>query len=399
MRIFLINPSEKRILENAGDRVPLGLLSIAANLRKNNYDVKVFDLNHTSNYDFQESFVKDKPEAVGISVYTSPSYKEAIKIAKPLKGLTRLIGGGYHATAMPETLLPYFDAVVLGEGENSFIDALHKNGTIPQNYPDLKKLPNPARELLDMSNYGVEQSGKRTATLISSRGCFGRCSFCFNMSKKVRFEPLDKMKQQIDQVKKEGFESIYFVDDIFTMGKKRMEEITNYVCEKEMPFRITTRADLINRSKLEILANNGCEWLSLGIESGDNEILKKSNKMMTTKDNYEAVRLANDYGIKTKGFFIIGLPSESKKTARKTIDFSLELKDIGLKKADFYYLCPFPGTPIWRTPEQFGIEIMDYNYTKYLQIGKEAKCYINTEHLKSFEIEEFVKEAKEEWKN
>ena len=58
----------------------------------------------------------------------------------------------------------------------------------------------------------------------------------------------------------------------------------------------------------------------------------------------------------------------------------------------------FPGTPIFNTPEKFGIEITDKDYTKYLQAGKTAHCYINTEELKASRIEELVSEAKERWK-
>jgi radical SAM superfamily enzyme YgiQ (UPF0313 family) len=398
MNCYLVNPSEHKILENAGDRVPIGLLSIAANLRNRGHDVRVFDLNHTPNDYFFSSFMYDKPDVTGISVYTSPGFKEAVKIAKVLRGKTRLVAGGYHATALPESLLPYFDSIIKGEGESSFMTAMKKDGIIEYEVPNLDELPNPARDLLDMSKYGIEQSGRRTATLITSRGCPYNCAFCFNMERHVRFEPINKIKRQINQVASEGFQSIYFLDDVFTLDRDRMEEITNYAKEHKLPFRVTTRANLVDDSRLEILSKNGCEWLSLGIESGNNRILKNINKGMTTKDNEKAVELAHKYGIKVKGFFVIGLPGETERTAKDTINFSQRLKKKGLTSADFYYLTPFPGTPIWNNPEKFGIEITDLDYTKYLEAGKGARCYVNTKGLKAGRIEELVEEAREKWK-
>lgn len=391
---FLVNLSEKHMLENAGDRVPIGLLSIAAN----NPNTKVYDLNHMSQNDFFKEVDKYKPESVGVSVYTSPQLNQAREIGNYLKNKTHLIAGGHHASAMPKSLIDTYNSVVIGEGEIMFDLASRFNG-IFSGEPNLDKLKNPDRSLLNMNNYGIDQDGKRTATLISSRGCYWDCSFCGKIPNSVRYESLDKMKEQIDSVKNEGFDSVYFLDDIFTVNEKRMIPIIEYMKKKDLPFRVTTRANLLNDSKLEKLAKNGCKWLSMGIESGDDEILGKSNKGMNTSQNYDAVRMATENGIKTKGFFIIGLPGETEETAKRTIEFSQSLKNSGLTSADFYYLTPLPGTPIWKNPEKFGIEIIDKDYTKYLQAGKNAKCVINTENLKSERIEELVNEAKELWKS
>jgi radical SAM superfamily enzyme YgiQ (UPF0313 family) len=389
--IYLINPSEKAILPRAGDRPPLGLMYIQAN----NKNTKIYDLNHDKEQDLFRDINVNKPKAVGISVYTSPIFKEAVNLSKAIRLLDKdikLIAGGYHASVMPDSLLPYFDTVVIGEGEEVFDRALNNNGIISNGLIDLNNVKSPKG--VNLINYGINQSGKKTGTIITSRGCPFDCSFCGKIYSKIRYEPIENVLNQIEDYKKANFEAIYFLDDVFTLNEDRMKSIVEQV---KMPFRVTTRSDLINESKLEILARNGCEWLSMGIESGNNEILKKSNKRMTKEQNERAIILANKYGIKTKGFFIIGLPGETKETARQTIDFSLKLKNGGLTNADFYYLVPFPGTDIWRCPSRFGIEIIDRNYNNYLQTGNGAKCVINTKHLKSWEIENLIGEAKREW--
>ncbi len=378
------------------------MLSIASQFQAQGEEVKVFDLNHKDPVEFWKEFHDEKPDIVGISVYTSPIVQDAKDLAHAMKGNAthkpKLVAGGIHATHMPESLTDEFDLVIRGEGENGLEAMKNQTGIVTLPSPDLNKTANIDYNLLDMSNYGIDQNGKRTGTMITSRGCFGNCAFCGKLERKIRFEPLDKVFNQISSLKAKGFESVYFLDDVFTANKDRMEKITDYAKKEGMPFRVTTRADLLDDKKMQILAKNGCEWLSIGIESGDNEILKKSNKGMTWEENQYAVQLATQYGIKTKGFFIIGLPGETEFTAQKTISFSKNLKNMGMAQADFYFLTPFPGTPIWNNPESFDIEITDRDYTKYLEAGKGAKCYVNTKELKAERIEEIVKEAKAIWK-
>jgi len=396
-KIVLVNPSEQGILENAGDRMPLGLLSVATNMVELGNTVDVFDLNHTPEADLYDHIKRDKPDAVGISVYTSPIANRAIEIANKISSNSlRKIAGGYHATAMPHTLEPYFDSIVVGEGENGMQDALSLDGIVTGTTPDLNRMSSPIFNFLDVNNYNLQQSNKRTATLITSRGCPNACAFCGKMDRNVRYEPVRKVRSQMEELKDLGFEAFYFVDDVFTKDIGRVEQILK---GNTTPFRATTRADMTSDKAYQVLARGGCDWLSFGIESGDDSILRRSRKGMTTKDNLNAIRSAHDAGINTKGFFILGLPGETKETARKTIDFSHKLRDNGLTSADFYFLTPFPGTPIWDNPEQFGITILDRDYTKYLQAGKKARCVIKTRDLGKTRLESLVKEAQESWKS
>jgi radical SAM superfamily enzyme YgiQ (UPF0313 family) len=407
MAIHLVNPNESRILENAGDRLPIGLLSMAGSLKQNGHDVEFYDLNHGDGNDTGETFARlmrnlmnDSNAVVGISVYASPIYPEAMQILRHIKQFAKkTIAGGYHATAMPETLVSNFDSVVIGEGETGIEKALVLDGLVKAFPPDLERIPNPLYELAEIERYGLMQSGKQTGTLITSRGCPYHCAFCGRMDGLIRYEPLPKVREQIDEFWWKGFGALYFLDDVFTLRSDRMEEIAKHANHKGMPFRVTTRANLVDAKKLEILADNGCEWLSMGIESGSDEILKRANKQMTTQQNYDAIKLAKERGIKVKGFFILGLPGESEDTAKQTIEFSHRLREIGLTEADFYFMTPFPGTPIWEKPDAYGIRINDFDYTTYLEAGKGAHCVIDTEYLRAPRIDELVVEARKSWKN
>jgi len=396
--IHLVNPSERSILESAGDRMPLGLLSIATELKRQGKDVKVFDLNHTDREKYFDHLIKDKPEAVGISVYTSPMYELAIDLSENVNGISpksRTIAGGFHATFMPETLVDDFDSVVVGDGETGIVQALDKKGIVYADKYDLSNAPNLDFSFLDTLNYGINQSGKRTATIITSRGCPYLCAFCGNADRTIRFRDQDAVKHEVKDLENLGFNAFYFVDDVFTANRKRMIQILK---STKLEKRVTTRANLTDSATLDDLAKEGVNWISFGIESGNNEVLELSNKGMTTYQNEQAVFGASTRGINTKGFFIIGLPGETEKTAKQTIDFSLKLRDLGLNQADFYYLTPFPGTPIWNDPDKFGIKIRDRNFRNYLQAGRGAKCHVDTIGLKAERIEELVNYAREQWK-
>lgn len=392
--IYLINLNEKDMLDNAGDRVPIGLLSIGTYLHNKGIETKIWDLNHDSENEMFNQMEKDNLTTIGISVYTSAHYKESIRLANKFPKDIRKIAGGHHANALPYSLSRYFDSIVIGEGENTILRAINENGIITGERVNLNRLSRLNRNLVDMSRYGIS-SEHRTATMITSRGCPYGCSFCGNYLKEVRFHPVEQITEDIKELEDEGFDSIYFLDDLFTANRKRLEQIVSNV---SLPFRATTRANLLDDQKGYTLGQNGCEWLNIGVESGNDEILNKINKRENTATIERAVKIATKNGIKTKGFFIIGLPGETEQTAHQTIDFSLHLRDLGLRQADFYYLVPYPGTAIWKNPKEFGIKIIDRDFTKYMQIGPKAKCVIETESLSSKRIEEIVEEAKEQWK-
>lgn len=399
--VILINPSSKHILKNAGDRPPLSLLYLGNVLKINGHNVRIRDMDHYS-YDLLDKEIDEfKPDYVGVSVYTSPIYPEAIELGKRLKGRCKTIAGGYHATALPKSLTPYFDSVVVGEGEIAlpYIIEYGIEGIVYGEKMNIEQIPFPARDMINMSEYNFKQDGRKATTLLSSRGCPNRCVYCGNMNRQVRFHPIDFVTQEIEQLKRMGYNDLYFYDDNFVSNKKRTEMLLYNIGDMDINYRIVTRAETLDERIVSLLKGTGCSWVGLGIESGVDERLKDVNKNMTTKDNLNAIKLLYKYDIKTKGFFMFGLPNESIKDAKQTIGFSKVLKGEGLTSADFYIMMPFPGTPIWNNPEKHGIKILDRDYTKYLEAGIEKpKAFHRTKFMSSKEIEEMRNLAEEEWK-
>jgi len=148
------------------------------------------------------------------------------------------------------------------------------------------------------------------------------------------------------------------------------------------------------------MRNAGCDIISLGLESGNNEVLKKMEKFMTTDIQKKGVEMCHKAGIKVKGFFIIGLPGETWETAIDTIEFA---RSLNLEYADAYILTPFPATPLWENPEKYGIQIIKpegSDWSKYYQVGKGGEYFVNIKHnnLNEEQLRALIKKFRDEVK-
>jgi len=264
---------------------------------------------------------------------------------------------------------------------------------------NINELPLPARDLLDMKNYNLMQDGKRTATLITSRGCTGVCAYCSRKSlgNKFRANTPRKVIQEIKRLMEYGYESFYFLDDMFTYDNERAEEIADLIIKEglNITFRITTRADTVDYDLLKKLKSAGLVMLSIGIEHADNEVLKKSLKNMTIEQNEQVIDWCNELCIEVKGFFILNLPGATEKTICKTLDFA---KRKGLKYADFYMLTAFPGSSLWNFPDKFGMRLLDDNFHFFQAwMGKYPQINIDSKELPKEKIIKLWGEVMQEW--
>lgn len=417
-KLAIITPNEKRFLQDAGDRMPLGALHVATSAERAGHDVRVYDMNHTTREQLFNAIENTRPDVIGYSVISSPSYHDMRNLSYDMRRLSPnslQVVGGYHSMARPQDFEDA-DYIVKGDGEETINFILSEGLTTNHpNYPfdlssknrvvmndvqrtDVNKIPFVNRRLLNTDNYQMQQDGKRAATLISSRGCPFTCIFCGNYDRKVRFRNPENIRGELADLKDMGFEALYFLDDAFTAKKKHAKEVSDVVADFDMPFRVTTRADLLNEDIVSYMSNRGLEIASLGIESGNNEVLRNCNKKMTTDDNLKAVQLLHQYAVKTKGFFIFGLPGEGPKEAEQTIEFAKRLKQEGLNSADFYAMTPFPGTPISNNPEKYDGKILHENWGEYLEAGKmSVNLAWETSTLSAEQIKYFINKAKEEW--
>lgn len=375
MRIALISPMWK--VENSYP--PLGLAYIGAVLEKNGYEVKIFDLTlspETSLDNKMKEIVEFFPNVVGISAM-SHSYDNAIKIAEYLKDSTgaKIVLGGPHPTIMPGDTLENksVDFVIMGEGEETFLEMCQsfstgkfygidglcykEDGKIitqPKNnfILDLDSIPFPARHLMKMGDYAlIDDYGDKMATVVSSRGCPHRCTYCYKGLFGVSYRQRSP-KNIIDEIKScmknFGYRSFYFVDDLFTMNAERVDSLTRAIKEEKLNIRWQCLARVNNATPqmFKQMKSAGCYKVHFGIESGDQDIINKVKKGITLDQVRNAVKCCKDADIRTKGYFMLGLPGDTIETMQHTLDFAEELR---LDDAMFSITTPFPGTELWNS--------------------------------------------------
>lgn len=403
MKVLLIQPNYRRIYAYAKTKditpifPPLGLAYIAAVLKRNNIEVRILESNaHDLDHEQIKEAIKDYgPDIVGITSTTS-LIEEAHEIANLCNKDIKVVIGGIHASSMPkETLEKFkrFDYLIFGEGEFSFLELVEnekvenikglcykKDGKVICNEPrelnkKLDDLPLPARELLPMEKYFSAGSRyKPNDYILSSRGCPYGCVFCADHlvhGKMFRYRSPENMIKEVEELVKKGVKDFDFVDDNFTFLYKRVDDFCDMMIKKKLNKKIKwrcsngIRVDKVDLKLLKKMKKAGCYMVSLGIESGNQEILKKMKKNIKLEQVRQAVKWCNQAGIETRGLFMFGNLGENKETMRDTIDFA---KSLDLDTATFHITIPFPNTDYWKIIMDEG-EIYPKNYRDYIAYG------------------------------
>jgi radical SAM superfamily enzyme YgiQ (UPF0313 family) len=375
LKIALVNPSHP----GKYSQPPMGLALIAAILEHKGYPVKIVDANALELSPENISHHVNDMDVVGLTAMT-PTIGVATKVALHLKRSNPnliIILGGAHGTLLPEETLariPQIDVVVKGEGEKTIIDLLQcleikqpldtvsgiafrkgneiistpsKNESI-----DLNSLPFLAYHLLPYKKYKPHPPHGRAfpfAAVITSRGCPYRCSYCSKpvFGYKFRTQSDERVLEELTYYKKSfDVKEIAFYDDVFTLDKKRVHAIADGILKRNLRicWSCETRVNLVDKELLRHMKMAGCYAIAYGIESASQEILDILNKSITPEQVEEAIRITQDAGIQTIGYFMIGSPGESEKTIKKTIEFAKKLK---LDFAQFSITMPFPGTKLY----------------------------------------------------
>lgn len=234
----------------------------------------------------------------------------------------------------------------------------------------------PARDILPPSIYRLPD-GKPYTLVLASRGCPYACPFClatFMNGKIHRKRSADSIVDEISSiVKNSGVRDFLFQSDLFTCDSGWIRELCEGILKAELKIRwiCNSRIDTLNKEVLELMARAGCFLMSIGIETGDNTLLKKMHKNPDIDMIKETVRNATDAGILVNGSFVVGFPGETHETLGRTADLIRELP-----LAFLVLMCatPFPGTPLYeRLENERGFINMDYrnfSFDKYIIDGE-----------------------------
>ncbi|MDO8551061.1 MAG: radical SAM protein, partial [bacterium] len=166
---------------------------------------------------------------------------------------------------------------------------------------------------------------------------------------KIRFRSPENVVDEIIFLHREyGVKEIHFEDDNLTMKRSHIQKICELMIKNNLHLSWACpngiRADKIDEDLIALMKKSGCYLLAFGIESGSPEILQKVKKNENLQTIEKAIELVDKFGLICQGFFIFGLPGETKKTIRESIEFAKRSK---LTRAQFVILDVLPGSELW----------------------------------------------------
>ena len=402
MRIQLIHPPHPDAIEDRLD-APLGLLYIASTLRKAGHDVAVTDLSGVN----KEDWIIPEVDIYGISTYVA-----TVEIAEEIAMLCRLknpkaiiVAGGAHITGALESgnkeLLPHgFDSLISGSGELAMLELIEDYPNIKPLYEqdlsrDLDIYPNPAYDLVDLKSYKRRIGGRRSISMLTSRGCPFRCAFCglSKQHKRIKLRSPEAVADEMQLIMvKYGIKAFNFQDDTFMLDRDRMYRLLDLIEPLKIYFRCHGRVGINIKEDYVRLKKAGCRIIGWGIESGSQDVLDRMNKGITVEQNIQAIRWAQEAGITDRAFIIAGFPGETKATLEETKRFIDEANPSQLFVSTFQ---PYPGTDVWKHPSEYGITSMSKDFSKYLQVkghGEGGGINFDTEWMRREEMDKAIDE-------
>ena len=373
-----------------------------------------------------------RPQLVGLTCAYTVQYPTTRSLAQAIKRSldVPIVIGGAHCSALPsETLADgCFDYVVIGEGEQPLLaicahlegtgslagvkgiayrDAggkAHKNDKEPMK--EVNQLPLPARHLFDMSKYiysPYSHNGSTMrmpyATMITSRGCPLRCSFCSVHTIWGRNNRTRDAQQTVDEIehlhREYGVREIHFEDDMLTLDRPRMIDICREIIARKLDVTWTTPngvfVNTLNQQLLNAMKESGCYQLALAIESGSKSVLRDlMKKNVSLEYARDVVKTMRQLKIGVYFFFIIGMPGETEADVLQTIKYA---KDLMPDEAYFSIATPYPGTPLYEECQQRGYIPADYDPT----LMRPTQPLIETEHLSRDDVRRLCNYAYAEW--
>jgi anaerobic magnesium-protoporphyrin IX monomethyl ester cyclase len=260
----------------------------------------------------------------------------------------------------------------------------------------LDDLPLPRHDLLPLASYRAPLVPSPYAFVVTSRGCPGGCRFCIkhvSYGNSVRFRSPENIVAEMELLARQGIRSIHMYADIFTVSREQVMGLCELILERDlrMPWTCNSRVDFVDPEMLHLMGQAGCRWISWGIESGSEEILRRVRKGIKLEQVEQALGWAKEAGIHNWGYFIIGLPGETEETIGETIRFS---KRLPLDLVLFHIAAPYPGSPLF-------FEVVEQGWfrpgTRWEQVDMDCSTVLDYPHLRAEDLERWARRAFRAW--
>ncbi len=404
---------------------PLGILYISAYLNENGLENKIFDTTFSSKENLKTFLLKEKPAyiAIYVNLMTRINVLEIIRFIRSSDELrkTKIIVGGPEVRYNAENILKYgADVAVIGEGEETTLELIQSFET--EDNPDLSKingiayllnnetvstperilidkldkLPMPNRAGIDIKAYqqAWKQRHKQDAISVSTmRGCPYTCKWCsravYGLSYRRRSP--EKVVEELKLIqKKYNPDSIWFVDDVFTISHKWLASFNEELKKQNIKinYECITRADRMNEDVIKMMKESGCFRVWIGAESGSQRIIDAMDRRVKVGQVREMIQLSKKYGIETGTFIMLGYPGETEEDIEETI------KHLKLSNPDQFTITvayPINGTEFFQEIE--ATQVGSFNWEEQTDRDREFIRTYPTKYY-SFAVRRVVNEVR-----
>ncbi len=394
----------------------LGLMYLSSYLKKQFKDaveIKIFTLISKPNQSANdrrmilEQLNEFNPDVAGIRCLSigQTSFHETVQTIKEWNKSCVVIAGGPYATDDPRGSLSsgYLDCAVIGEGEitfNEFIRrlldkeewkdicgiAFRSNGSIIKTKPrpyidDIDTLPFPDYSEIDPGLFSnqfltfTSKISKPHANIMTSRGCPYRCAYCHNiLGKSFRVRSPEKVLEEIRYIHDSfGITDFQIIDDIFNLDLARAKKICDLIIGSKMKltfsFPNAIRGDRIDEELIDKMGEAGTKFVSIAVETASPRLQKLIKKNLNLDTVFKGIEYITKTGIITRGFFMLGFPTETEEELNQTVNYALDSSLLG---ATFFTVVYFPGTELYKMAQDLGyFKNGDYQITRdYVNVGE-----------------------------
>ena len=261
---------------------------------------------------------------------------------------------------------------------------------------DLNDLPIPLHHLLPFQKYRIPMVKGPYTFIVTSRGCTAGCKYCIkhvSYQYGIRIRTPENIMEELHALDKLGIHNVNMYADLFTVNRDQVVGLCNLIIKEGLKIKWTcnSRVDYVDQEMLGLMAKAGCWNISWGIESSNEQILRRAAKGYRLEQAPRALKWAHEAGIMNWGYFIVGLPGETVETIQETIKFA---KSLPLDIALFHIAAPYPGTP-------FFFDVIENNWfrpgTQWEEVDMDKSTVLDYPGLTAEQLEYWQKRAFREW--
>lgn len=392
-------------------KVPLGLAYIASNLEKHGHYVEGYNLV----VDPIELIDFDKFDYCGITVLTAfiSHTRQLVDYVKKQNPKIKVVLGGPHPSMKIlhslKDITRNVDFVIAGEGEVAMVNLVEAEnphtGKLPgvyfldetdnvvgapnQQVGTLDDLPYPNQRIFDHGNLEPLNPFR---SFLASRGCPFGCFNCQPYLKNVFKFRLRSPENIVTEMKhlQDTYGQEYFgmVDSEFPVNKKWFMDFVKLKDESKIKFNFHCNAfsKLLDEEILKTYKDMNITRLAIGVESGNQHVVDDVlNKRIDLEYTKKVFDMAQNLGITTHSYFMVGIPGESMENMQETLDYA---RNLNTNSLEFNIMTPWPGTRFYDMCEQKGWLENKYTFEDY---NEKRLGVISTDQWKHTQVVEFHK--------